>query len=84
MAPFLRLKYERLRRKLTQLDLAHLTGIPQPHISYMELGRMNPTEEQLVRLANALLISPPSVLMKPCLIADPEPEANDTPSEVGA
>ena len=74
MAPFLRLKYERLRRKLTQSDLGHLTGIPQYHISYMEMGRMNPTEEELVRLANALLISPPSVLLKECKIADPETE----------
>ena len=82
MAPFLRLKFERLRRKLTQYELGNLTDIPQAHISYMELGRMIPTEEQLVRLSNALLITPPRVLMQECKIADPSPAPDD--EKVGA
>ncbi|MCD6294270.1 MAG: helix-turn-helix transcriptional regulator [Deltaproteobacteria bacterium] len=33
------LKVTRERKKLSQTALAHMTGIPQPHISGMESGR---------------------------------------------
>jgi transcriptional regulator with XRE-family HTH domain len=84
VAPFLRLKYERLRRQLSQFDLATKANIPRPYISHFEKGRMTPTEDELFRLANVLLVSPPSILLKPCVLADPEPEENNEPKEVGA
>jgi transcriptional regulator with XRE-family HTH domain len=74
VAPFLRLKFERIKRNLSQQDLANKTGIPQPTISDIERRRINPTEQELFQLANALLISPPGVLMRECSIQDPAPE----------
>ena len=77
MAPFLRLKFERIRRHLSQDQLGRKTGIRQSDISAMERGRLNPTEDELARLANALLINPPSVLLKEIPIRDPEPENHE-------
>ena len=33
------LKIERKRKRMTQKELSHMTGIPQPHISEMERGK---------------------------------------------
>jgi transcriptional regulator with XRE-family HTH domain len=63
-----RFHYERLRRKWPQTQLAALTGINQVYLSLMENGRMTPNEDELQRMACALGISPPSVLMKPVLV----------------
>ncbi|HKO59270.1 MAG TPA: helix-turn-helix transcriptional regulator [Thermoanaerobaculia bacterium] len=42
------------KRKLTQQALAAAAGIPQTHVSAIELGQMSPTLITLVRLAVAL------------------------------
>lgn len=44
----------RTERGMTQTDLAHAAGVPQPEISRIERGTGNPTRETLVRLASAL------------------------------
>ncbi len=44
----------RVSRRLTQTQLAQLTGIPQADISRIERGAGNPTEATLQRLAHAL------------------------------
>jgi transcriptional regulator with XRE-family HTH domain len=52
MAPFaLLLKALRLRNGMSQSELALATGYEQAHMSSLELGTKNPTEEFLVRLA---------------------------------
>ncbi len=44
----------RERRRLTQLDLANLTGTSSRHLSYVETGRSRPSREMVLRLADAL------------------------------
>src|SRR4051794_9443130 len=44
----------RERRRLTQLDLANLTGTSSRHLSYVETGRSRPSREMVLRLAEAL------------------------------
>ena len=68
--PIIRLHYERIKRRWTQAELGRRAGIRQTDVSAIERGRLNPTDDELLRLANALLISPPSVLMKPTSLPD--------------
>lgn len=80
----LRITYERIRRRWSQAELSRRSGIRQQDISLIELGRLQPTDSQLLCLANALLISPPSVLLKPTILADEAAaEALVTEREVG-
>jgi transcriptional regulator with XRE-family HTH domain len=44
----------RERRRLTQLDLANLTGASSRHLSFVETGRSRPSREMVLRLAEAL------------------------------
>lgn len=41
-------------KKLTQKDLSHMTGIPQPTISQLEQGKLNPSYKTIQRLATAM------------------------------
>ncbi len=44
----------RLRRRLSQLDLACETGISTRHLSFVETGRSQPSREMLLQLAEGL------------------------------
>jgi transcriptional regulator with XRE-family HTH domain len=44
----------RLRRRLSQLELAVDAGISTRHLSYLETGRANPSREMVLRLTNKL------------------------------
>lgn len=44
------------RRRLSQLDLAYDTEISQKHLSFLELGRSQPSREMVLRLAEQLEI----------------------------
>ncbi len=68
--PLIRLHYERIKRRWTQAELGRRAGIRQSDLSAIERGRMVPSEDELLRLANALHLGPPSVLMKPTVLAD--------------
>lgn len=46
-----------MRNGMTQSDLAHAIGYEQAHMSSLELGTKNPTEEFLERLAKELKLS---------------------------
>jgi transcriptional regulator with XRE-family HTH domain len=46
----------RERRRLSQLDLAYATEISQRHLSFLELGRSQPSREMILRLAEQLEI----------------------------
>ncbi|HYI12784.1 MAG TPA: helix-turn-helix transcriptional regulator [Thermoanaerobaculia bacterium] len=49
-----RLRELRTKRRLTQQALAETAGIPQTHVSAIELGLMQPNLGTLLRLALAL------------------------------
>lgn len=57
------LQFLRLEQGLKQPALAKQSGVPQPTISLIESGRLNPTEDELERLGSALGVSP-HVLMR--------------------
>lgn len=46
----------RERRRLSQLDLAYDTEISQKHLSFLELGRSQPSREMILRLSEQLEI----------------------------
>jgi transcriptional regulator with XRE-family HTH domain len=73
--PLLRLKFERIARNLSQNDLANQTGLKQSDISSIERRRLNPTPMELAKLANALLVNPPDVLMTEVELKTPESAA---------
>jgi transcriptional regulator with XRE-family HTH domain len=49
-----RLVWWRKRRGLSQLDLAAVAGCSQRHLSFLELGRSQPSREMVLRLGEAL------------------------------
>jgi transcriptional regulator with XRE-family HTH domain len=58
------LQFLRLERHIGQPALAKLSGVPQPTISLIERLRLNPTDDELERLARALGVWPPHLLMR--------------------
>ncbi len=53
-----RLKQEREKQKLSQLELAYKSDISQNMIAYIETGKRTPTLTTLLKLCNALNINP--------------------------
>ena len=49
-----RIKRERLRRSMTQRSLAEAVGVGVPHISKVEAGRENPSDDLVGKIAMAL------------------------------
>jgi len=49
-----RLREARFKAEKTQVQIALLTGIPQPKISFIENGFWNCSEEEEIRISNAL------------------------------
>jgi len=48
------LKHWRKQRKFSQLDLALASDVSQRHISFLESGRANPSQEMILQLATVL------------------------------
>lgn len=53
-----RLKEARENAQLSQLELAYRSGVSQNMITYIETGKRTPTLTTLLKLCNALNISP--------------------------
>ena len=49
--------FYREKKKLTQMDLSHKSGIPQATISRLESFRSTPTLQNLIKISNALDLS---------------------------
>lgn len=58
-----RLKGEREKQKLSQLDLSNLSGVSQNMITYIETGKRTPSLRTFLKLCKALKINP-AVLFK--------------------
>lgn len=63
-----RVKYHRLRNKMSQEDLADRVQMSRVHISYLERGERVPSMESFVNLANALNVSADELLAGSLLI----------------
>ena len=59
----LKLRAERQRQELTQVQLSYLSGVPVSEISKIETGRMLPYPKHEERLAAALGIKAPDQLV---------------------
>ena len=70
--PSRRLRLERVARSLTQQQLADMAAVRQADLSLFELGRMNPTPEELQRLAAALGLAA-DVLLAPVTLGEARP-----------
>lgn len=53
-----RLKFERVRKRMSQSTLSMRTGVPRPYLSYFENRRMIPTNHQQTIIAEVLNIDP--------------------------
>ena len=49
-----RLRHWRQRRRLSQLDLAHVAEVSTRHLSYVETGRASPSRDMVLRLVDRL------------------------------
>lgn len=56
--PLTKIKLFRLKKGLLQWDLAQRVGVGESHFSKIETGRVIPSPEVLVRIADALGVSP--------------------------
>jgi transcriptional regulator with XRE-family HTH domain len=48
------LREQRASRRMSQLDLAHESGVSARHLGFIEIGRAQPSREVIARLADAL------------------------------
>ena len=58
-----RIKRERLGLSITQRELAEKVGVGVPHISKIEAGRENPSDELLARIASVLGLETEELLL---------------------
>ena len=63
-----RVKYHRLRNKITQEELAELAQVSRVHISYLERGERIPSMESFINIANALNVSADELLANNLLV----------------
>lgn len=66
--PMTRLRFERLKQGVGQIELAYKSGISQTQISLFEQGFKIPNESELELMARVLKISPPRVLLQKTVI----------------
>lgn len=59
-----KLKVERLKQDLTQMDLAIKAGVSISAVSHLERGKRLPAGKTLIRISKALNISPTYDLFK--------------------
>lgn len=53
----IRIKIARIKREITQDQVASVTGLSNPHISNVETGNTKLSLPTLIKIANALLVS---------------------------
>lgn len=58
-----RIKIRREQLHMTQMELAEITDLSVPYISYIETGKKKLSLGTLINIANALSISPNELLM---------------------
>ncbi len=53
----MRLKLRRMSVRMRQMDLADITGLRERKITFLETGRCEPTDEEVVKICEALQCS---------------------------
>ena len=72
-----RVKYHRIRNKLSQEELADLAKVSRVYISYLERGERIPSMESFVNIANALNVSADELLADNLLVAAHNMDADE-------
>lgn len=60
-----RIRQERLRRNMTQMELAEIAGMSDRYLAMVELGRGNISVEKLARIADVLEMEAFELLIPP-------------------
>ena len=63
-------KAARTKKGLSQQEVASATGIPQPRIAQIELGKVNVTLETIMRIARVIDLDLPRLLREPDALAE--------------
>lgn len=63
-----RVKFHRLRNKISQEELAELAQISRVHISYLERGERIPSLDSFIKIANSLNVSADELLADNLLV----------------
>ena len=71
----LRARFERLNQRLSIRAVARAARLSEPVVCLIELGRLVPTDDELTRIANALGLNPPSLLLT---LVEPQPVGEAT------
>ena len=61
---YTRLRQEREKRHLSQLDLSYEAGLSQNMITYIEKGKRTPSLTTILKLCNAMKIDPSILFLK--------------------
>lgn len=63
-AIYKRLKQEREKQNISQLELSYSSGVSQNMITYIENGKRTPTLHTILKLCNALKINPSTLFIE--------------------
>ena len=63
-AIYKRLKQEREKQNISQLELSYSSGVSQNMITYIENGKRTPTLHTIRKLSNALKINPSALFIE--------------------
>lgn len=63
-AIYKRLKQEREKQNISQLELSYSSGVSQNMITYIENGKRTPTLHTILKLCNALKINPSALFIE--------------------
>ncbi len=58
-----KLKMEREKQNISQLELSYASGVSQNMITYIENGKRKPTLHTVLKLCNALKINPSALFL---------------------
>lgn len=73
----LRIRYHRIRNKLSQENMAHQVNISRVHIGYIERGERAPSLKTLINIANVLEVSVDELIADNLLISDSKISADE-------
>ena len=72
-----RIRFNRIKNKMSQEQLAELANISSVHIGYIERGDRLPSLETIINIANALTVSADELLAGSLIVSSTQREQDD-------
>lgn len=72
-----RIRFNRIKNKMSQEQLAELANISSVHIGYIERGERLPSLETIINIANALTVSADELLAGSLIVSSTQREQDD-------